>query len=380
MRRLPAVVLLILLIASAVSNLAYAQGRTEAETIDPYVGTWLIESINGDPVPPSSTGLREILVLNGTHFFYGRIDETSNTINQITKGGTYLVEDGMFTEIIEFAGNKKAVGKSYSFKISIKDQKLIKSGHLLSRRLDQVWTRYQLEGVTSHSPATSSRTESGWKNIPVKGLTEWSNPDQWWSEENGVVIAESSGGNNLPKWHYLIWNGSLADDFELQLAYRIITDSPQDAGVNFRVDRTKGVNGKGNLIGYQAELDTANLYSKDKWIRKGKLFGNIHDGKRSRMFTRGNSVVIDASGSEQLSPLPQKFVPAKVFLSPPNWNKCLVRVEGDHIQLYLNDQLANEIHDHDRQNKSTGDAIALQFRPSDNYRFEVQNLKYRPLN
>jgi hypothetical protein len=220
--------------------------------------------------------------------------------------------------------------------------------------------------------------EAAWQTIRVDGLTDWSDPGEWWSEEDGVVIAESKGGESLPKTHFLVWNGSLEGDFELQLEYRIVATAPQDAGVYFRTDRSRGINEHGNLIGYQAELDTAVLYGKQKWIREGKLFGHIHDGKRHRMFKRGNRVAIDPSGDETVTPLPQKFLPAKVFRKPPEWNVCLIRIQGDLIQLYLNGQLANEIVDQDPKLKSTGDALALQFRPPNAYRFEVRNIRHRP--
>ena len=224
-----------------------------------------------------------------------------------------------------------------------------------------------------------AQSDTDWKPINVSGLTEWSDPGKWWTEQDGVVVAESKGGKDLPQWHYLNWNGSLAGDFELKLEYRIEAEQPQDAGVNFRVEAPPKPNAKGNLIGYQAELDTANLYSKQKFIRQGKLFGHIHDGKRGRMFQRGNRVTIEPDGSETAQPLKKKFQPAKVFRKPPAWNECHIVVKGDLIQLYLNGQLANEIIDRDPKQKSTGDGIALQFRPTDAYRFEVRNLMYQPL-
>jgi 3-keto-disaccharide hydrolase len=218
----------------------------------------------------------------------------------------------------------------------------------------------------------------GWQEIKADSLEDWSDPGKWWKVENGAFVAESKGGRQLPKIHYLFWNGSIKGDFELSLEYRILANQPRDAGVNFRIEHRHKMNNN-NLIGYQAELDTAILYGKKPFLKKGKLFGNIHDGKRGRMFRRGVSVTIEPDGEETSKPLTKKFIPKRVFRKPPEWNVCTIRVVGHHIKLYLNGKLANEIIDGDTKMKSTGDAIALQFRPNNHYRFEVKNLKYKLL-
>ncbi len=220
-------------------------------------------------------------------------------------------------------------------------------------------------------------TAAEWTTIEADSLEDWSDPGDWWKVEDGMFVAESKGGEDLTPVHYLVWDGSVAGDFELSLSYRIEADQPRDAGVNFRVERP--FEEAPNLPGYQAELDTGNLYATDRFTRQGKLFGNIHDGKRGRMFQRGKRVTIAEDGSETTEDIQPRFRVPRVFKRPPEWNDALIRVRGDHIQLYLNGVLANEIIDHDAKNKSTGDGIALQFRPKVAYRYEVKDLKYRAL-
>ncbi len=213
-----------------------------------------------------------------------------------------------------------------------------------------------------------------WTTVKTENLTEWSDPSQWWKAENGMIVAESKGGPNLPRVHYLGWNGApIKGDFEVRLDYRIITSAPSDAGMNFRVERP--FKQAPNIPSYQAELDTGNLFG----VNNGKLFGHIHDGKRNRMFPRSTKVVINADGTETKEPFANRFDPVKVFKAPPEWNECLVRVVGEKVELFLNGVLANEINDGDLQKRPEGDGIALQFRPSENARFEVKDLKYRLL-
>ena len=228
--------------------------------------------------------------------------------------------------------------------------------------------------------AAMSQPVAKWQTINVEGLDEWSDPGNWWTSQDGVIVAESSGGKSLPKIHHLIWKGALKGDFELRLEYRIISKAPQDAGVYFLVNRHIKVNKKGNLTGYQAELDTANLYATNRPQREGKLFGCIFDGKRHRMFRRGKRVEIAANEKEKSIPLATPFKPTKVFRKPPEWNQCRVRVKGDLVQLYLNGNLANEIIDHVVNKRPSGDTIALQFRPNGAYRFEIRKLAFRTID
>ena len=246
---------------------------------------------------------------------------------------------------------------------------------------EKVFTEYRFRPTTKPEPKL---TEREWQPIPTKNLKEWSDPGKWWKEENGTIVGESKGGANLPNIHFLTWNGSLKDNFELSADYRIIATEPRDAGLYFRVERNKM--NKGNLVGYQAELDTGTQLADAqkrrgaiRFHKRGKLFGNIHDGKRTRMFKRNMNATISRNGKITTKPLAKKFVAARVFRKSPEWNNCRIQVVGDRIRLYLNGVLANELADSDIKMKSTGDAIALQFHPNRHYRYEVKDLKYRKL-
>ena len=226
--------------------------------------------------------------------------------------------------------------------------------------------------LTAFSLAQSAE----WKNIPTDP-SAWSDPDRWWRVENEVIIAESKGGKNLPRLSYLQWKGSTGKDFELSLEYRIIAKAPQDAGVYFRVEQPLTLDDS-SITGYQAELDTGIMYGNQKWVRDGKLFGHIHDAQRRHMFKRSLISTAHPDGRITTKPLSKNFVPGRVFRETPAWNHCRVVVVGERLQLFLNGVLANEIIDRDPKKQSTGDGIALQYRPNGGYRYEVRNLKFRP--
>ena len=217
-----------------------------------------------------------------------------------------------------------------------------------------------------------------WTSLAPNNLSEWSDPGEWWVVENGVFVAESKGGADLPKIHHLQWRGSTGPDVEFSLEYRITAKEPQDAGFYFRVERTL-TEDPSSITGYQAELDTGIMYGNQGWVRQGKFFGHIHDAKRRHMFKRSLISTAREDGRIVARPLPNAFVPSKVFRRAPDWNHCRIEARGNLVKLFLNGVLANEIHDHDPRKRSTGNGIALQFRPNREYRFEVRNLKFRAL-
>ena len=244
-----------------------------------------------------------------------------------------------------------------------------------------------IAGLPQLLPAQQSESDD-WQMIPFENLEGWSEPDDWWRAEDGVIVAESAGGPELPAIHWLIWDGKLDGDCDISLEYRIIAESPQDAGVYFRTQRPTEAEleeiaaSGGNLAGFQAELDTGTQHEAavtegKRWIRRGKLFGHIHDGKRTKMFQRGNAVSINDQGEEESQPLETKFNPRRVYRNSPEWNECRIEVRGTLVRLYLNGVLANQIEDNAADNSLGGDVIALQFRPRNANRFEVRNLKYR---
>ena len=208
-------------------------------------------------------------------------------------------------------------------------------------------------------------------------LSEWQAVGDWWRVEDGVFIAESKGGKNLPRISYLQWKGSTGRDFELRAEYRIIAKAPQDAGLYFRVEQPITLDDS-SPTGYQAELDTGIMYGKQKFVRDGKLFGHIHDARRRHMFKRSLISTAHPDGRITTKPLSKGFVPGRIFRRTPAWNECRVVMVGERLQLFLNGVLANEIIDRDPKKRSTGDGIALQYRPNGGYRYEVRNLKFRP--
>ncbi|MEZ5384732.1 MAG: family 16 glycoside hydrolase [Prosthecobacter sp.] len=223
-----------------------------------------------------------------------------------------------------------------------------------------------------------------WSVITTDNLNEWSDPDKWWRTENGVIIAESKGGDDLPEIHFLSWKGSVGKDFELSLEFRFSATKPEDAGINFRIERPHG-EGLSHLPSIQAELDTAYLYAdKDVpnrrgFVQQGKNFGHLHDGKRMAFYRRGQISTVQPNGKIESKPLPGGFNVRKAFREPPEWNQCVIRAIGEHIQLFFNGALAAEVFDRDPKKRASGDGIALQYRPNGAYRFEVRDLKFRQI-
>ncbi|MDA7916048.1 DUF1080 domain-containing protein [Verrucomicrobia bacterium] len=98
------------------------------------------------------------------------------------------------------------------------------------------------------------------------------------------------------------------------------------------------------------------------------------------MFWQGNKYVVNSKNNTVTTPLEKPFNPKKNFVKPPGWNDVRIVSVGNHVQLFLNGELANDIIDKDPGSRSTGDTIALQFRPNGAAKFEVSDIKYRSAN
>lgn len=223
--------------------------------------------------------------------------------------------------------------------------------------------------------AKVDKEKEGWKTIPTDSLMDWGDGDTWWTAtDEGILVAESDGSSTRRKPHYLIWNGRLEGDFEMTLEYRLISDRPADAGICLRVEEI--YLGEYNLPGYQVELDTGPSFGR---MRNGKNFGNLHDGKRGQTIYRNGRHSFDASGAWTIEKFKNKFDPQEVYRNPPEWNECRVTARGTEVHVEINGRKSVELVDNNDEVRAAGQIVALQFRPNQKNRFEVRNIRYRPI-
>ncbi|QCR22974.1 lipocalin-like domain-containing protein [Pontibacter sp. SGAir0037] len=102
----------------------------------PIVGTWqllngtLIE--NGDTVITDYTGDKSFIkIINNTHFAFLQHDLNQGKDSAavfVAGGGTYKLEDSVYTEHLEYCSAREWEGNDFTFTISIKNDTLLQYG------------------------------------------------------------------------------------------------------------------------------------------------------------------------------------------------------------------------------------------------------------
>lgn len=124
-----------LLLLSIFSFLGCNSGKTEHAPI-PLVGTWQLLSAttveNGKSTETDYTkGRRMIKIINDTHFAFlnHKLDMPKDSSNHFDGGGgRYILKGDEYTEFLDFYKDRNWEGKSFNFKVRIKNDTLIQTG------------------------------------------------------------------------------------------------------------------------------------------------------------------------------------------------------------------------------------------------------------
>ena len=124
--------------------------------------------------------------------------------------------------------------------------------------------------------------------------------------EEGAAILAGDSENAIPNNEFLCTEKTYGD-FEITLRAKLVGEG-QNAGIQFRSNRIPNHH---EVIGYQCDIGKMN----DRYI-----WGSLYDESRRRSFLQH----------------PPADSIAKV-LHPYDWNDFRIRVEGHHIQIWVND-------------------------------------------
>jgi hypothetical protein len=155
----------------------------------------------------------------------------------------------------------------------------------------------------------------------------WEGNTDFFRLENGVIIAGNLN-ESIPNNEFLCTEKSY-QDFEMSLEAKL-TGEGKNAGVQFRSTR---IPNHFEVIGYQCDMGS---------MGTRPIWGSLYDESRRKEFLThppADSVV--------------------KYLDPKGWNKLKIRVEGHHVQIWLNEfQTVNYI-EQDSTIKTSG-TICLQ--------------------
>jgi len=191
------------------------------------------------------------------------------------------------------------------------------------------------------SPAIAEEFRPIFDGESLKG---WKAPDmRYWSVEDGAITARSSDELPCKKNQFLVWQGGIIDDFELEMKFRILGGPSANSGVQIRSQ----IAPDGHALGYQADIDRAG-----NW--RGALYDE-HTGRRV-LAKPGQKTIIAKGGKRQTSSLGDK----KAGFEENGWNTYRITAKGSRLTLTVNGVLTADVTDDETKHRDLFGRLALQ--------------------
>ncbi|WP_299551677.1 DUF1080 domain-containing protein [Seonamhaeicola sp.] len=183
-----------------------------------------------------------------------------------------------------------------------------------------------------------------------KDLDGWQGEAKWWTVENGQLVGATRSKRDPvdPSW---LVTEQVYGDFELTLWCKLAGDGNRNSGVYYRGKW----NADGQVIGYEFDLGG---WAGDKEL----WWGELHDP-----YDRQLSVA-DLSKAE-----------TKALYNRKGWNHVRIRVQGNHIQHWLNGVKTVDWYESDPAIQKSG-FIGFQIHPESKYEVILRDILLKDLN
>lgn len=183
-----------------------------------------------------------------------------------------------------------------------------------------------------------------------KNLDGWKGNAKWWRVEDGQLVGATISKRNPTDTSWLITE-DVFGDFELTLWCKLKGDGNRNSGVYYRGKW----NDEGQVVGYEFDLGG--------WAGEKELWwGELHDP-----YDRQLSVA-DLSKAE-----------TKTLYNKKGWNHVQIRVQGNHIQHWLNGIKTVDWYETDASIQKSG-FIGFQIHPESKYEVFLRNVCLTDLN
>lgn len=177
----------------------------------------------------------------------------------------------------------------------------------------------------------------GWETVKPEN-------EKYWTVKNGIITG-GDGQTNIPVNTYLHTTKEY-QDFEFRCLFRI-TGEPETGLINSGIQYRSFIH-EGNIVGYQADIGNG-------------YWGDIYDEHRRGKLIDGDLKTLN------------------YLLDEDGWNSYIVRVIGDHHELYINGVKVAEYIEDDSEVPTKG-IIGFQLHSGGNAKVEfrdilIENLK-----
>lgn len=213
----------------------------------------------------------------------------------------------------------------------------------------------------------SAAAEPEW--VPLfdgRTLTGWRGQDMsFWTLEDDAITGTISTNHVPPMNQYLIWEGGLMDDFELELTHRITGSSTPNVNGGFQFRSRRLPNG--DVAGYQVD----NNFGQPWKVRLYDEFGR-HD-----LALEGQQTVFHPDGRKDTQPL--TLEPGASDFRLDAWHVYHLRAQGRSLQLRINGKLVATVDDRDADSFEAAGVLGLQLHTGPPMKAQFKEIRFRRL-
>ncbi len=214
-----------------------------------------------------------------------------------------------------------------------------------------------------------------------KTLNNWVGDPAYWRVDSGALVGEVTPETLLKRNSFIIYQGAMPDDFELQCEYKV--SAKGNSGINYRSE--KMTDAPNALRGYQADLNGPNNYTGS----------NYEERKRTTLASQGEKTIIPPI---QISPdsltaqiknnqwVPKQVVATlgtaaelKAVFKNDDWNQYRIVVKGNHLQHYINGVLMSDVTDNDTINRKFSGWLGVQVHVGPPMRIAFRNMRVKKI-
>lgn len=173
-----------------------------------------------------------------------------------------------------------------------------------------------------------------------KDLSGWDGNPELWKVENGEIVGNTTGPEQLAYNQFLIWRGGKVKNFELKAKIR---QKGNNTGIQYR--SSENTDKKWSVRGYQCDIHPNAPY-------RAMMY---EEGGRGIVSQNGQSVVIDPSGVKWLA---TERDPVEADIA--EWHEYTIIAKGNHLVHQIDGKTTMELTDFEEAKRSLEGLIAFQ--------------------
>lgn len=193
----------------------------------------------------------------------------------------------------------------------------------------------------------------------------WDGDTSYWRIQDSSIVGTVTREHPLSANTFLIYTGSLPEDFELQLDYLVSADG--NSGVQYRSEPVPGI--PYALQGYQADLDGENVYTGQNYEERGRGFLAMR-GQSVELRTAQTPLIIDTLASSDS---------LKALIHTNDWNALTIRADQFRMQHFINGVKMSEALDQDSINRKKTGLLGLQLHVAPQMQVKFRNIKIKSI-